>query len=228
MNDHVKLRIRVAVFLLLVVALIFLLNGIVKGINTLNRLDLVEGRRDQWQKPTEVINALQLREGNVVADLGSGSGYFALKLSRRAGASGRVLAVDIRRLPLTVLWIRALLSNQLNLSVQLANPDDPRLPAGQLDAVLISNTYHELSSPHSMLAHVRISLRPGGRLVIVDRSLASNHAGKAPRDDHEIDPGLVVNQVQGAGFEILSRQDRFVDSADGEQWWLIAARRPYR
>ena len=75
----------------------------------------VEAERDSWQRPADVLQALELRKGAVVADLGSGVGYFALKLAERVGRGGRVLAVDVRRFPLVFLRVRALLRGLRNL-----------------------------------------------------------------------------------------------------------------
>src|SRR5215472_13901894 len=77
------------------------------AVATLRDLDVVEIQRDTWQRPSDVIAALDLQEGSVVADLGSGAGYFTLKLSPIVGPSGKVVAVDLRKLSLSFLWIRA-------------------------------------------------------------------------------------------------------------------------
>ena len=125
-----------------------------------------------------MVAVLKLKQGNAVADLGSGAGYFALKLSRAVGKSGRVLAVD--RLPLVFLWIRAVLSGQQNISVRLGGSDDPNLPAGALDAVLIANTYHEFANPEAMIDRTFRALRCGGHLVVLDRSQAVRGAASSP------------------------------------------------
>ena len=89
-----------------------------------------------------------------MVDLGSGAGYFALKLSPAVGKRGQVLAVDLRRLSLFFLWTRALLRGQHNVHVIVGEEDNPRLPTGTVDAVLICNTYHEFSNPELMLNHI--------------------------------------------------------------------------
>jgi len=103
-------------------------------------------------------------------DLGCGAGYFALKLSWLVGPQGRVLAEDIRGLPLLFLRLRALLLNQHNVTIVRGEPDDPHLPAEGVDATLVANTYHELTDTGPILDHVFRALRPGGRLVVVDPS----------------------------------------------------------
>jgi len=118
---------------------------------TLSTLTRVERDRDAWQRPEEILQRLHLRPGMTVVDLGSGAGYFALKIAPRVGPAGRVLAVDLRRESLAFLWIRAVEAGDRNLLVIHGDVTDPRLPPGPVDAVLIANTYHELAQPDSTL-----------------------------------------------------------------------------
>jgi ubiquinone/menaquinone biosynthesis C-methylase UbiE len=188
------------------------------AIETLRQLEVVESERDQWQRPADVLRALDLRPGNVVVDLGSGAGYFALKLSPIVGKEGQVLAVDIRKLSLSFLWIRALLSRKRNIRVVLSDEDNPRLPSGAVDAVLVANTFHELRDPKVILDHVSRSLRPGGRLVIVDRGPRQNSSNIHDRP-------FVEAELQQTGFEIVNSQDRFIDRPGDDPWWLTVARK---
>jgi ubiquinone/menaquinone biosynthesis C-methylase UbiE len=213
-------RIRLVLFLLSAVVIFATMYVLYSAIDTLRQLEVIESARDQWQRPAEVLQALDLRPGNVVADLGSGAGYFALKLSPIVGKGGQVLAVDIRKLSLSFLWIRALLSQKWNIRVVLGDEDDPRLPPGAVDAVLIANTFHELRAPKAMLGHAALSLRPGGRLEIVDRS-----PGQHDANAHEVDRLVVEAELQQAGFEILTSQDHFVDRPGEDPWWLTVARK---
>ena len=102
-------RVKLALFVICAIAVLFLFNTAYQALNTFSRLNAVEAERDQWQRPSDVIQALDLRPGNVVLDLGCGSGYFTLKLSAPVGHSGRVIAEDIRSLPLMFLWFRVAL-----------------------------------------------------------------------------------------------------------------------
>ena len=97
-------RIRLVLFLLSAIVVFTAMYVLYSAIGTLRQLEEVESERDQWQRPGEVLQALALQPGNVVADLGSGAGYFALKLSPIVGKKGQVLAVDIRKLSLSFLW----------------------------------------------------------------------------------------------------------------------------
>jgi predicted methyltransferase len=222
-------RVRITLFLIGAFLLVLLLIYLSEGLQTLNALGQVERERDQWQRPADVIQALNLREGGAVVDLGSGVGYFALKLSPVVGKRGRVIAVDILKEPLAFLWVRSFLRNQHNIDVIHGYPDNPRLPTGVVDGVLVANTYHELAQPKPILYHLFQSLKPGGRLVIVDHGPRSAGGESREREGqhHELRPELVEPEVRQAGFEIISRQDRFIDQPnDDHVWWLIVARKP--
>lgn len=122
-----------------------------------------------WEeRPDLLLDALELRPGDVVADIGAGSGYFALPMARRVGPRGRVLAVDIQPEMLTLLGQRAGEEELLNVEGILGAVDDPRLPAGQVDLALVVDAYHEFSEPYAMIDGIVEGLAPGGRLVLVE------------------------------------------------------------
>ncbi len=224
MNDKAYRRplFRLALFLVCAVLIFLASNTLYSFINTLNRLDVIESERDQWQRPLDVLRALELREGNTVVDLGSGAGYFALKLSPAVGKQGKVLAVDLRKLSLFFLWTRALLRGQRNMHVVVGEEDDPRLPTGTVDAVLICNTYHEFSNPKLMLNHAFRSLRPGGHIVVVDRSPRSTEA----EHTHEVPLTVVEGELRRSEFEIVSHDDHFIDRPGDDLWWLVIGKKP--
>ena len=220
-------RIKLFVFVLCALAIFFLFNTGYSALNTISRLDQVEAKRDQWQRPSEVLHALDIKPGDVVVDLGCGSGYFALRLSPQAGKNGRVLAEDIRRLPLVFLWFRTILKNERNITVIHGDVTDPHLPPERVNEVLIANTYHELTDSQAILAHVRESLMPGGRLVVVDRAPKPSDIGASPLAEHEISAEQVEKELRRAQFEIVTLQNNFIDKdPDNESWWLIVARKP--
>jgi len=199
------------------VALLFLIDTAYEAINTLRQLDVVEAERDTWQRPSDIIAALDLKLGNKVVDLGCGSGYFALKLSSAVGAGGTVYAVDVRRLPLMFLWARSVGKGRPNIKSVLGETDDPRLPAGVADAALIANTYHELQDPNAILDKTFQSLVSGGRLLIVDPS-------KTEKGDN---PSVeAAYQLRRHGFAIVRREDSWIDQPGRGAWWLILARKP--
>lgn len=219
-------RLKLLAFCLCALAALLAFNVGYSALNTLSRLDVVEAERDQWQRPAEVIKALELRSGDVVADIGCGSGYFAVRLSPVVGTNGRVFAEDIRRLPLTFLWIRTVQKGDHNVDVMYGDPDDPHLPLGRVNAVLIANTYHEFAQPQPVLKHVFESLVSGGRLVVLDRAPNQADVGVSGLAEHEISAARVEGDLQKAGFNVVSLQDRFIErDPDGESWWIIVARK---
>jgi predicted methyltransferase len=223
-----KYRWRVAIFALCAVLIFLVSASVYDAIQTLTRLEAVEGERDQWQRPDDVIRELKLGEGSTVAELGSGVGYFATKLSAKVGRPGKVLAVDILKYPLWVLRTRAFLYRLHNISTIHGDSDDPHLPIGSVDAVLIANTYHELTASRAILARLRHSLKHGGRLVVVDH--AAKMGSPARQSDaarHEISSDEVESELLDGGFEILKRDDHFIDRTGQDHiWWLITARKP--
>jgi predicted methyltransferase len=231
MNDHIhrrKHRVRVVLFLLGAILLALSLNTAYGFLNTLDRLKVVEAERDQWQRPLDVLQALDLRRGNVVVDLGSGAGYFTLKVAPIVGSRGKVVAVDVRKFSLLFLRGRAFLRNEHNVEVIVGDQDDPHLPSGNADSVLICNTYHEFRNRQSMLDHTFKALRPGGRLVIVDREppAVNGVPDESTAHSHEIPAASVESELRRRGFEILTREESFIDRPGDDLWWLVAARKP--
>ena len=223
MNDksHRRPLFRLALFLVCAVLIFLAFNTLYSFTNTLNRLDVIESERDQWQRPLEVLRALDLREGNTVVDLGSGAGYFALKLSPVVGKQGKVLAVDLRKLSLFFLWTRALLRGQHNVHVVVGKEDNPRLPTGTMDAVLICNSYHEFGNPELMLSHTFRALRAGGHLVVVDRRPRAE-----AEHGHEVLLEVVENELRQKGFKIVSQDNHFIERPGDDPWWLLVAHKP--
>jgi len=200
-------------------------------------LEVVESARDGWQSAPEIIAALNLKDGSVVADIGSGVGYFALKLAPTVGSKGKVFAEDVLKEPLAFLWIRARLRHQSNLHIIRGASDNPRLPEGTFDVILIANTYHEFRHPSRILNHTFEALRPGGRLVIVDRGPLSAEAQsrEIEAQHHELTSAAVESELRETGFDVIDIQDQFIahsaverlgDRPDNHPWWIIVARRP--
>jgi ubiquinone/menaquinone biosynthesis C-methylase UbiE len=209
---------RPAIVLLAVFLVIGFAGIAFQAIRTLQTLAAVEAQRDQWQRPADVIRALDLKDGSVIADLGSGAGYFTLKLSDVVGKKGKVIPVDLRRSSLLFLQIRAVLQSKHNIQSILGDTDDPHLPEGKVDAALVANTYHELTAPDAILRHLFQALRSGGRLVIVDRPVGDLQ--------HNISAEAVEIDLRRAGFEITRRTDGFIRESDKDSWWLIVAVKP--
>ncbi len=129
---------------------------------------LTRASREREEEPERVLDSLGIRAGSTVVDLGSGNGYFTLRLAKRVGERGTVLAVEIQREMLALLERRAREAGIENVRTILAEERDPKLPAGAVDLVLMVDVYHELSHPRDVMRHVARSLAPGGRVVLVE------------------------------------------------------------
>ena len=220
MNRRIwKPWVKVGLFLAGALLIFLALNTASDFLSTLDRLKIVEVERDQWQRPSEILRALDLRQGNVVVDLGSGAGYFTLKLAPIVGSSGKVVAVDIRKVSLLFLGVRALWRPEHNISIIVGEEDNPHLPAGSADSILICNTYHEFHDRPLILDYAFKALHPGGRLVIVDRERGV--------DQHGIAAASVEDDLRHRGFEILSREEPFINRPGDDPWWLIVAETPH-
>ncbi len=182
--------------------------------------------RDDWQRVPDILGALAIAEGSRVADVGAGSGYFTEHLARAVGVGGRVFAVDISERALSQLRERVHDAGLTNVEVIRGEVDDPRLPVGSLDAVLVVNAYHMMTERASMLSGMFIALRPGGRLVIVDKDMkVSTHDSAHPTPTNELSIDLAERDLLGAGFVILERDPEFTVSGHGVHQWLLVARR---
>jgi precorrin-6B methylase 2 len=124
--------------------------------------------REGQEQPEVVIEAMSLRGGEVIADLGAGSGYFTFRLAAKVGSTGKVLAVDIQDEMLETLRQRAAANGTTNVEEVKAGETDPHLPAGGVDLVLMVDVYHELAYPYEVMTRVHVALKPGGRVVFVE------------------------------------------------------------
>lgn len=238
-DDHIHqaYRVRVALFFVLVVIVTAAFWLFYQFTQTLYQLHLAEGERDRWQRPGDVIAALNLKEGGIVGDVGCGVGYFSLKLALKVAEHGSVLAEDILARSLAILWLRALLHHQFNIRVIHGDLDDPHLPKGGVDAVLIANSYHEFTKPVAILEHTFRALRSQGRLVVLDRGPRSyqGESREIQTQRYQIAASIAEDEICQRGFEVINRDDRFIDRPASERpgdrsddhiWWLIVARRP--
>ena len=163
--------------------------------------------REQEQRPEEVIKAMGLGDGDVVADLGCGTGYFARRMARAVAPKGRVYAVDIQ--PEMLALMKGLLEKDgtTNVIPVLGEAGDPKLPKGGLDWILLVDVYHELQQPKAMLAKMRESLKPTtGRIALIEYRLDGDSALHI-RAEHRMSPAQVLAEWQPAGFRLVARHE---------------------
>ena len=175
-------------------------NHAFSDVSFLNRIG-----RDSEERPDSLVNALEIPIGASVADVGSGTGYFTWRLAEKVGPKGKIFAVDVRQTMLD-LTAETVKKHQLaNVEFVLGGERDPRLPTASLDLVLIANAYHEFSEPEAMVTAVNRSLKPDGRLVVIE--FAEGHPF-GPKDTAE---RMTIEQIRAEiepiGFEL----DRVLD-----------------
>jgi SAM-dependent methyltransferase len=124
--------------------------------------------REGEEAPSKALDALDLKAGMVVADIGAGSGYYTVRLARRVGPSGRVYATDIQQGMIDLLNRRKVAERLDNITTVLGGVDDPRLPPRSIDLALMVDVYHELAAPQIFLRRLREALKPDGRLVLLE------------------------------------------------------------
>jgi ubiquinone/menaquinone biosynthesis C-methylase UbiE len=170
--------------------------------------------RDAYQKPDEVVRALALAPGAAVADIGAGSGYFAVRLAKAVGDTGRVYAVDISPDMVVHLNRRLRDAGIPNVQTVLSAPDDPLLPDASVDLVFICDTWHHIDERPKYLALLKRVLRPAGRIAIVDFQKRPLSFG--PPLEMKIAREEVVGELQDAGFR-LTKEHTFLP----HQYFLV-------
>ncbi|MDR3617955.1 MAG: class I SAM-dependent methyltransferase [Paludisphaera borealis] len=154
--------------------------------------------RIEEEQPEAMLDALEIAPGSTVADVGTGAGYHSIRLARRVGDGGAVLATDVQPEMLDLLRENARTAGIENIKPLLATQRDTKLPAGKVDLILMVDVYHEVSSPEVLLAGLHKALRPGGRLVLVE------FRGEDPevpiKPEHKMTLKQVRREVEPQGF----------------------------
>jgi cyclopropane fatty-acyl-phospholipid synthase-like methyltransferase len=158
--------------------------------------------RDAYQKPDEVLKALALRPGEVVADVGAGSGYFAVRFAGAVGESGRVYAVDISPDMVRHLNRRLRDAGIRNVVTILSDPDDPLLPDASVDRFVIVDTWHHVDDKEKYLGLMKRMLKPGGQVVHIDFQKRDLPVG--PPIEMKIAREDLVKDMEAAGFRLAA------------------------
>jgi predicted methyltransferase len=172
-----------------------------------------------------LTTALQLRPGQTVADIGAGRGQLTVALAREVGPSGRVYATELDEDRLRDLREAAESAGLANVTVLEAHATRTNLPAGCCDALVMRRVYHHIRDPRPMNASLLESLKPGGRLAILDfapdGAESREPGGRATGDQHGVTSATVVRELREAGFELVA-----VEQDDGADRYLVVVRRP--
>ena len=161
---------------------------------------LDRAEREQEEQPDRAIEALEVRPGDVVADVGAGSGYFTVRLARRVGSGGRVFASDIQPEMLSLLRARLARERLSNVEVVLSTETDPRLPARRFDLILLVDVYHELAQPQVIVGKLLASLKPAGRLVLLE--YRKEDPAIPIRPEHKMSVEEARLELEAEGFQL--------------------------
>jgi precorrin-6B methylase 2/mono/diheme cytochrome c family protein len=156
--------------------------------------------RDAEERTDALVKALEIPEGARVADIGAGTGYFTWRLAQHAGPKGKVIAVDIQQAMLDLAADTVKQHGLVNVDYVLGKETDPKLPQRSLDMVFIAYSYHEFSEPEAIMEAVRRSLKPGGRLVIVEYAKESKLAPASSL--HKMSFAEIRSEIEPMGFEL--------------------------
>ena len=182
-------------------------------------------KRDGWQRPAEVFDALGVKPGHRVADIGCGFGYFTFRLAARVGVEGKIYAVDIDKEAIDKVRERKEREKLGQVEPILGQSNDPRLP-NDLDAVLIVDSYHEFRDYDRMMQAAFRALKPGGRLVIIDGEAPSGRPRTEYHRLHSIPAELVREEVARQGFVFKESRPGFYDAEYGKKMYFLVFEKP--
>ena len=169
--------------------------------------------RDKKLQIDRVIKLLKIGPGKVVADIGAGSGWFTVRAARKVGAAGTVYAEDINPKAIEYMDARAKKESLGNVRTVLGMPDDAKLPVASVDAVLMLKVYHEIAEPVLFMRRLRLALRPGALVGVIDRN------GNGSGTDHGLPQTTLEREMDEAGFRKVAKYD--FTKADGQDYFVI-------
>ena len=170
---------------------------------------LIRDRREREERCSLMMTNLGLKQGMTVCDMGCGNGFYSLKMAKAIGPEGKVLCVDIQPEMLKFLRQRAARARIKNIEPILGTLWDPKLPAGKVDLILLVDVYHEFSHPEHMLAAMRKSLAPNGRIALVEYREEDPKVPILPL--HKMSKKQIMKEFPPNGFKL-------VDEFDGLPW----------
>ena len=180
---------------------------------------LVRTEREAEEHPDQALDELKIAKGSVVADIGAGVGYMSWRMAERVGPQGKVYANDIQLQMLDLLRKNMDERHISNVVPVLGEPNDPKLPVGQIDLALMVDVYHEFSQPQQMLRHIRESLKPNGRMVLLEYRAEDPNVPILPL--HKMAVPQVKAEIEPEGFHL----DKVIETLP-RQHLLIFVRKP--
>ena len=161
--------------------------------------------REDEEAPSKALEALDLKPGMVVADIGAGSGYYSTRIAKRVGPTGRVYATDIQPGMIEILERRIKNEGLANITTVLGGMDDPRLPPGTIDLAIMVDVYHELQQPQVFLQRLKPAFKPGGRLVLLE--FRKEDPSVPILEVHKMSVAEVKQELEAEGFVL----DKVID-----------------
>ena len=162
--------------------------------------------REEEEAPSKALDALDLRPGMVVADIGAGSGYYSSRIAKRIGPTGRVYATDIQPGMIEILERRIKAEGLTNVTTILGSMEDPKLPPRSIDLAIMVDVYHELQQPQLFLQRLKETFKPGGRLVLLE---FRKEDPKVPiLEVHKMSVAEVKAEMEAEGFVL----DKVIDT----------------
>jgi predicted methyltransferase len=187
---------------------------------------VAQALRDSWQRPAKLLDVLGIRVGSVVADVGSGAGYFAFHMAERVGSPGKVFAVDIDEKVLAQLRQRAEQNGLMQIETRKGEQADPKLPDSLLDAVLVVDAYHEFEDANAMLRAFWVALKAGGRLGVLDNSDLLGKARTEYRKRHRLPVEILIEEAAQVGFHLVFYEGEFAGPPGETKYYLVVFEKP--
>ena len=182
--------------------------------------------RDAWQRPDEVMDALGIKPGSAVADVGCGAGYFTFHLAERVGPKGKVYAEDIKEERLAEIRKRAQKEGVANIETVSGAEDDPNLPVASIDVVMLVDAFHEMRHYDAMLEAVFRALKPGGQLALIDGAAEPGRPRDEYYEHHRMPEQLERGDAERNGFRFVRERPGFTRSDDKKEYYFIIFEKP--
>lgn len=181
--------------------------------------------RDTWMNVPKIFELAGIKKGSKVADVGCHEGYLSFHLSKQVGEDGKVYSVDVEEYRLDDFKEHMQERNATNIEVILGDYDNPKLPEGVLDVVILMDTYHEIEYYMKMLSQIKKSLKPDGRILVLEKlkEAKQDKSREEQTDAHTLGPKYVKQELKDAGFSIIEEITDFGawQKNEEKQMWIL-------